>query len=80
MKTAVSIPDAVFEEAERLARKLQKSRSELYREALSEYVARHEPARVTEALDRLYGEGVAPTKERGFLRAVARRTLERDGW
>jgi hypothetical protein len=30
MKTAISIPDAIFAEAERLARRLEKSRSELY--------------------------------------------------
>ena len=33
MKTAISLPDEIFEEAERLARWLKKSRSELYREA-----------------------------------------------
>ncbi len=78
MKTAVSIPDAVFEEAERLARKLHKSRSQLYREALAEYVVRHTPAAVTEALDRLV-EGLEPEDET-FRRAAARRTLERDAW
>ncbi|MHB1845991.1 MAG: ribbon-helix-helix protein, CopG family [Deltaproteobacteria bacterium] len=79
MKTAISVPDAVFDEAERLARKLGKSRSELYRDALSEYVARHEPARVTEALDALYGEPVSE-EEDAFGRAAARRTLERSEW
>src|SRR5207245_3739515 len=43
MKTAVSLPDDVFDQAERLARRLRKSRSALYREAIAEYVARHEP-------------------------------------
>ena len=36
MKTAVSIPDAIFEAAERLARKRKVSRSRLYAEALQQ--------------------------------------------
>ena len=43
MKTAVSIPDDVFEEAERLATELKTSRSQLYSRALQEFVARHAP-------------------------------------
>ena len=46
MKTAISIPDDVFEEAERLARRMGKSRSRLYQHALAEYVARHAPGNV----------------------------------
>jgi metal-responsive CopG/Arc/MetJ family transcriptional regulator len=44
MKTAVSIPDEVFESAERLARRMKKSRSRLFSDAVREYVARHTPA------------------------------------
>lgn len=78
MKTAVSLPDDVFDDAERLARRLHKSRSELYREAIAEYVARHEPDRVTEALDRIAAE---PDHGRdAFRTAAARRTLERTDW
>lgn len=51
MKTAISIPDQVFEEAERLAEKLDKSRSQLYSEAVAEYVSRHDPETITERLD-----------------------------
>lgn len=51
MKTAVSVPDRVFAEAERLARRLKKSRSQVYTEALAEYVARHDEDRVTERVN-----------------------------
>lgn len=78
MKTAVSLPDDVFDEAERLAHRLHKSRSELYREAIAEYVARHEPDRVTEALDRIAGE--TDQGADAFRTAAARRTLERTDW
>ena len=51
MKTAISVPDDVFEEAERLIRDTRRSRSELYTLALTEYLARHAPDRITEAMD-----------------------------
>ena len=41
MKTDVSIPDKVFSRAERLARRTKKSGSQVYSEALNEYVAHH---------------------------------------
>jgi hypothetical protein len=39
-KTAVSIPDAIFRAVDRHARKTRKTRSQLYTEALSEYLSR----------------------------------------
>lgn len=78
MKTAISIPDDLFEDAEKLARTLKKSRSELYSHALREYVARHAPDRVTEALDRLCAEG--PLGDEDFAREASRRTLRRSQW
>jgi len=77
MKTAVSIPDDIFEEAEALAHRAKRSRSEVYARALSEYVARHAPDRVTEAMDRVLDE-VNEVDDQ--LRRAARRTLERAEW
>jgi metal-responsive CopG/Arc/MetJ family transcriptional regulator len=78
MKTAVSIPDAVFEQAERLARRAKRSRSDVYSAALTEYVARHAPDEVTEAMNRVCGDvGAAPDP---FLSAAARRALARSEW
>lgn len=53
MKTAVSVPDDVFERAERLARRRKQSRSQLYSQALREYVARNDPDELREAIDRV---------------------------
>jgi antitoxin MazE6 len=78
MKTAVSIPDEVFDEAERLARRTKRSRSEVYSRALAEYVARHAPDRVTEAMDRALTE-IDQWVDK-FARAASRRTLERSDW
>lgn len=78
MKTAVSIPNEVFEKVERLARRARRSRSEVYSAALREYVARHAPDEVTDAMDRVCA---AVTDERdAFLTAAARRVLERTEW
>ena len=78
MKTAVSVPDAIFERAEKLARRMRKSRSRLYSDALREYAARHDPATVTVALDALY-EGEDSGTD-AFARESARRTLRSTDW
>jgi metal-responsive CopG/Arc/MetJ family transcriptional regulator len=78
MKTAVSIPDDVFEKAERLAQRGRRSRSDVFSAALREYVARHAPDEVTEAMDRVceqIDETVDP-----FVAAAGRRGLERTEW
>lgn len=78
MKTAISLPDAIFHEAERHARREGKTRSEIYKLALAEYLARHAADKVAEALDRVWGElGERPEP---FLDAASRRTLERSEW
>ena len=56
MKTAISIPDHVFEAAERLASDRGWSRSRLYTEAVSDFVERHGAERVTHSLNELYAE------------------------
>lgn len=78
MKIGVSVPDDVFEEAEQLARRMKRSRSEVYSRALAEYVARHAPDRVTEAMDRALTEIGEPADQ--FLRATSRRILKRSDW
>ena len=78
MKTAVSIPDDVFADADRLARRLRKSRSELYSHALREYVTRHSGEDVTEALDKVCAEVGA--RDDAFGPAAGRRRLSRTEW
>jgi hypothetical protein len=61
MKTAVSIPDELLEEIDRLARRMGRSRSEIITAALSEYVAIHAPDEVTDAIDPLSQMFATPT-------------------
>lgn len=78
MKTAVSIPDDLFRKADELASRMGKSRSEVYRDALQDYVLRREPAAVTRALDEIADELSA--EERAFTAQAARRILEPSEW
>jgi metal-responsive CopG/Arc/MetJ family transcriptional regulator len=78
MKTAVSLPDDVFAEAEALSQALGTSRSGLYAAALREYLARHRPDSVTAALDAIYAETGSAFDP--ALQAAAAQILERTEW
>ena len=49
MKTAVSVPDELFRQAEAEAKKLRISRSKLYASALSEFLDRKRSKSITRA-------------------------------
>ena len=78
MKTAVSLPDELFARADEMARRLGKSRSQLYRDALVEYLSRHDPRAITESLDRLMEELGEPLDS--FSAEAAQQALERSEW
>ena len=77
MKTAISIPDAVFMQADRLAKRLHMSRSELYTRAVDEYVGEHRHSRVREKLDEVYSAEPS-TVDPGLLNAQAASLPEED--
>ena len=54
MKTAVSLPDSLYEEAERTAQDLGIPRSQLFAKALEEFIAFHKRENITEKLNRVY--------------------------
>lgn len=54
MKTAISVPDPIFEAAERLAHRLGISRSELYATAVKRFLEANDDAAITQALDEVY--------------------------
>jgi metal-responsive CopG/Arc/MetJ family transcriptional regulator len=78
MKTAISVPDDIFAAADRLAKRLKKSRSRLYSEALGEYLARHAPDEITEALNSTLDQ--ARQQPDRWASSAARRVLERTEW
>jgi metal-responsive CopG/Arc/MetJ family transcriptional regulator len=54
MKTAISLPDKLFESTDALAKRLGVSRSQLVATALAEFVAKHRGRDVTRRLDAVY--------------------------
>ncbi len=78
VKTAISVPDEVFQEAERLAQRLAKSRSQLYTEALMEYLTRHDPDTVPERLNEVWSSLSEP--EDRFVRETSGSVLKRVEW
>jgi metal-responsive CopG/Arc/MetJ family transcriptional regulator len=56
VKTAVSIPDPVFQAAERLAKRLGIPRSRLYSRAIERYVSETQQRDVTTSLNKVYAE------------------------
>jgi metal-responsive CopG/Arc/MetJ family transcriptional regulator len=71
MKTAISLPDDLFETADALAERLGVSRSRLYADAVAEYLAKHRDDKITQRLNAVYGE------EDGSLAANLRRAQAR---
>jgi len=78
MKTAISLPDELFESADELAERLGVSRSELYAEAVAEYLAKHRGEALTSRLNEVYSDensGIDPA-----LRSAQARSLGSPEW
>jgi metal-responsive CopG/Arc/MetJ family transcriptional regulator len=80
MKTAISIPDAIFEEAERLAKTRGWSRSELYSNAVSAYVNSERFSGVREKLDAVYGQNVDDCAVDPLLAKAQARSVPKETW
>ena len=80
MKTAISIPDALFKAADRLAKRLGVSRSELYQLAVSRLLDDHDDEATTEALNKLYGEHPELAKIEPALNQLQLSTLGEEDW
>lgn len=78
MKTAISIPDDVFEAADRTARKLGVSRSELYATAVHEFIERHRVEDVTARLNEVYASTSSSLDDP--LYEMQRRLLAKETW
>jgi metal-responsive CopG/Arc/MetJ family transcriptional regulator len=78
MKTAISLPDALFEAAEQFAHEQGWSRSELYARALQAYLQAHRYDGITHALDQIYG--AEPSSLDPAIMAAQARILSQDEW
>ncbi len=80
MKTAISIPDEVFSAAEKAAKKLGVSRSELYTNAVREFIERYGREGITEKLNEVYsaeGEAIVFDKKLAEMQSAS---LPREEW
>jgi predicted transcriptional regulator len=78
MKTAVSLPDPVFEAGERLAQRLGISRSQLYTKAIRDYLERHDEDEITRRLDEVYAK--ESSEPDPVVTQIAARSLPREPW
>jgi metal-responsive CopG/Arc/MetJ family transcriptional regulator len=80
MKAAGSLPDPLFKAAEQLARQLGKSRSQLYAEALRDYLERHRDEDITRRLNELYDAEPGLAELDQALAALQFRSLPKEEW
>ena len=78
MKTAISIPDPVYDAAERMSKRLGLSRSQFYTQAVYSYVKRLTQKSVKEALDEVYSS--EPSRVDPLLTNMQKRSLRRKDW
>lgn len=78
MKTAISLPDGVFEEAEELAQQLGISRSELYVAALQSYLKKYRRNQILTKLNEVYSE--QPSELDPVLQQMQYMSLPHEDW
>jgi predicted transcriptional regulator len=79
VKTAISLPDELFDAAEALAERLGMSRSQLYAAALAAFVEQHDAAAITERLNAAYADEADDGPDR-WLAAIQARSVQYDAW
>ena len=78
MKTAISLPDPLFAEAEQVAKRLRISRSKLYATAIAQFLKQHGSRGVTERLNEVYAK--EESKLDPVLHGLQLRSLPREDW
>jgi len=79
MKTAISLPDDLFESAEKLAERLGVSRSQLFATALAAFIAQHDRATTTARLNTVYATAVSDPVDQGIA-TLQTLSLGHDSW
>lgn len=78
MKTAISVPDRVFRSAEDLAARLRVSRSELYSNALAEFIEKHKNDLTTSRLNEVYAKNREPSTLEPEIASLQYRAAKRN--
>ena len=78
MKTAVYLPDTLFDRADKLAKNLKVSRSQLFQDALEQYLINFEAKKITKKLDQIYGE--VKRDDLQFIKRSAQNSITTTEW
>jgi len=78
MKVAVSVPDPIFEAAERLAKQHSVPRSQIFAEALAAYIKAHDSEAITSQLNEVYAQGASGV-ESGLAKAQLQ-AISHESW
>ncbi|MDH5525182.1 MAG: hypothetical protein OEY01_14495 [Desulfobulbaceae bacterium] len=78
MKTAISIPDNLFREAEQYAKSHGFSRSRLFAEAVAQYLAQHPSDQITKQLDEVYASETVELDK--TLSSMQFSSIEKEEW
>ena len=79
MKTAISIPDNLFKAADKVARRMGISRSELYQRAIERYLQQQSGDVIREALDVVYAKASNRDLD-PLIKAAGEHVLEDENW
>jgi len=80
MKTAISIPDNLFIDAEITAKQLGLARSQLYVRAIKEFIEHHNKDRITEKLNMIYSNAAAENELPNAGIESMREATKNDTW
>jgi metal-responsive CopG/Arc/MetJ family transcriptional regulator len=83
MKTAISLPDQLYADAEETAKSLGIPRSQLYAKAIEEFISLHKQERITEQLNEVYdNEGITDYESMISLASIEsiRELTKNDSW
>jgi metal-responsive CopG/Arc/MetJ family transcriptional regulator len=80
MKTAISIPDGLFNDAEITAKQLGLARSQLYVKAIKEFIEHHNKDKITEKLNSLYFQATNIEKISDIGIESLREATKNDSW
>lgn len=80
MKTAISIPDPIFESAEKLAKRLGISRSQLYSDAVDALVEKYRYSGVTEQLDAVYEVDPEASRLEQVIEDIQFQSVDKEEW
>ena len=72
IKTAISLHESLFKQAESMAHEMKLSRSRLVATALEEFIKRHQNRQLLDSINEAYREG-PDDSERKYLRKMRRR-------